>query len=99
MALIVRSNGRDGIYAMFQKFQGKIAVALLNKTDHKFAKPKGNFFEFCVNAVGNQVTVQVDGETLIEYRETELLQTGHVEITAYDAKGMFKEMEVKILDK
>jgi serine/threonine protein kinase len=97
MALVVRSkHGRGGIYAMFHPFQDKMAIAVLNKVDHKFIKPKGEFFELRVTAIGNQVTVQADGETLIEYQETELLNVGHVELTAYDAHGVFKDIEVMI---
>jgi hypothetical protein len=100
MALVVRSHhGEGGIYALFDKLDnGKMYIAVLDSKDSKVVNLKGPFFEFRVTAIGDQVTIQVNGDTVVEHR-TNLLRVGHIEATAYDARGMFKDLEVKILDK
>jgi serine/threonine protein kinase len=100
MALVVRSkHGKGGIYALFDKLDnGKMYIAILKTKNSKVVDLKGGFFEFRVTAIGNRVTIQVNGETVVEHYESEKLNVGHVEVTAYNARGMFKDIEVKILD-
>jgi hypothetical protein len=100
MALIVRNKrGGGGIYVMFHPFKDQMAIAILNRVDHKFINRPADFFELRVTAIGSQVTVQANGQTLIEHTLKEPPEVGHVELTAYDARGVFKDIEVRILDK
>jgi serine/threonine protein kinase len=103
MALIVRGihGGKAGVYALFDRLDdgsGRMFIALLDTESSKVIPAKNDFFEFRVNAIDDLITVQVNGETVLEHRETRSLNAGHVSLTAYDSSGVFKDIEVKILD-
>jgi hypothetical protein len=101
MRLTVRGihGGRAGIDAVFNKLDdGRTFVAI---SDTKSAKALGRhngFFELRLTAIGEKVTMHVNGEKVLEHRETKSLGPGHVGISAWDARGMFKDIKVKILD-
>lgn len=98
-ALIIRGkHGGGGLYALFDRDGGKTLVAFLNTKSSAWLNLKDDFFQMCVTAVGDEATIQVNGATVVRHRTT-YLEPGHVSITAFDARGLFKDLEVKILDK
>jgi hypothetical protein len=100
-ALTIRSKqgGAADLYALFSKKPGnKLYVAFLNTNASATVNVPNDFVLFEVTAIGDQATIQVNGVTAVRYR-VKSLQSGPISITAYDARGLFKDLEVKILDK
>jgi hypothetical protein len=58
-----------------------------------------DFFELRLTAVSDQFTVHVNGEKLLEARDSTKLRVGEPGIGTTRGRAMFKEIEVKILDK
>jgi hypothetical protein len=101
IALIVRGeHGKGGIHALIDVTEDgrNTFVALLNTNASKVLPRKQGFVEFMVTAVGDKVTVSLDGEEVLTHTERDILRSGHLECSAVDARGRFKDMQVKILD-
>ncbi len=100
VALIVRGErGKGGIHALLDTTDdGRTYVGLLNTKSFKVLPRKQGFVEFMVTAIGDQVTISLDGETVVTHTELNILRKGHLELSAVDARGRFKDIQVKILD-
>ncbi len=70
-------------------------------TDLKAAhslKPCDDFFEFAFAAVGDKLTVYVNGKLLIETRDTSFPGAGLPSLSSFQCLGQFKDVEVQVLD-
>jgi serine/threonine protein kinase len=60
----------------------------------------GHFFEFAFAAVGNKLTVYVNGRKILEARDDEsTADRAGIAISANKCTGLFRDIEVQILDK
>ncbi len=60
---------------------------------------EGEFFELAFSAVGDMLTVYANGKRVGEIRDSAITQSGGVAIHTTKGKGVFKDVEVMILDK
>src|SRR5262249_24286007 len=56
-----------------------------------------DFFDFFFSAIGDKLTIRVNGHPVIEARDTEYKE-GAVRVGTWQSKGHFKDVEVKISD-
>ena len=60
----------------------------------------GYFFEFAFAAVGDKLTVYVNGRKILEARDDESTQArGSIAVNANQCRVLFRDIEVQILDK
>ena len=60
---------------------------------------EGEFFELAFAAIGDTLTVYANGKRVGEIRDSAITQSGGVAIHATKGKGVFKDVEVMVLDK
>ena len=55
------------------------------------------FFEYTFRVQGNVLTVEADGQQVLQVRDSEITGKGEMAFSAQNGRGLFKKAEIKIL--
>ncbi len=105
LALYVRRNGSDALYSASFKGGNHFAIEkLVAGQDWREIKavntgrPYNDFFEMEFAAIGDTLTLSVDGQEIIRLLD-QSISSGTFGIGAWSGRAQFSQVEVRVLDK
>lgn len=104
----VPNSPREFSYAGdFNRDQTSSGIAVINPDYHTLGNKQyfnaavydQQFFEIAVAAVGDRLSVYIDGKKMVEVADQTLQAEGYIGLTAFAGSAIFKDVEVMHLDK